>query len=194
MKKPSSVALFAFLALFGAGCASIPPPYKPTTAGRLNNAEHDGILEICLDTETPVIAIGDPILLIVTIRNVGPDRVRLPNQPTVLISWIYPDGLRDNFLKELREEERLEHNQIVCLEPGQQISQRVAVRTYYFDRPGVAEFRALLHTGRNTNPDIGPIWMGHLQSNSFGVRIERAKKKLSDFHIVNDDAPDRPDA
>ncbi|MBU1909092.1 MAG: hypothetical protein KJ726_03505 [Verrucomicrobia bacterium] len=186
---------FLFLALFGAGCASMPAPYKPATEGRINNAERDVALEIRLDTETPVIAIGDPIFLIVTIRNVGPNRVWLPQQPTVLISWIYPDGIHDNFLKELREEERLAPHQLVCLEPNQQISQRVEVRTYYFDRLGVTEFRALLHTGRNTNPDTGPTWMGRLQSNSFGVRIERrTKKKMSDFRIVNGDAPDQPDA
>lgn len=194
MKKAFRIAAFLLLALFGAGCASMPVPYKPATAGRMNNAEGDGALEIILDTETPVISIGDPIILTVTIRNVCPGRVWLPRQPTVLISWIYPDGVRDNFLKELREEERLELHQLVCLEPGQQISQRVEVRTYYFDRPGVTEFRALLHAARNTNPDTGPTWMGRLQSNSFGVLVERVKKKTRDFRIVNGETPDRPDA
>ncbi len=164
-------------ALFGAGCASIPTAYKPATPGRLDNAERNSMLELVLDTETPVIAIGEPILLNVTIRNVGPNRVWLPRQPTVLVSWIYPNGVHDNFLKELREEERLERHQLACLEPGQQISQRVEIRTYYFDRPGVTEFRALLHAGRNTNPDTETTWAGRLHSNSFGVQVERGEKE-----------------
>ena len=183
MKISPQVSVVLLLALLGAGCASMPAPYKPKTSGRLDNAERDAVLEIVLDTETPVIAVGDPILLNVTIRNVGPDRVWLPRQPTVHISWIYPNGVNDNFLKELREEEYLDRHQLVCFEPGQHMSQRVEVRTWYFDRLGVTEFRALLHVGRNTNPNAEPIWTGQLQSNSFGVLVERAKKK--DFRFRN---------
>ena len=173
------------LPLLGAGCASMPQAYKPVTPGRLENSERSNGLEINLESETPVIAIGEPILLNITIRNVSPECVWLPRQPTVLVSWIYPNGIHDNFLKELRQEERLERHQLACLEPGQQISQRVEVRTYYFDRPGVTEFRALLHAGRNTNPHTESTWAGRLHSNSFGVQVERPAKKAKGFRVVN---------
>ncbi|HOW96987.1 MAG TPA: hypothetical protein P5567_11780 [Kiritimatiellia bacterium] len=172
----------------------MPERYKPATQGRLDNAEQDPALEIALKADTPVISIGEPLYLDVAIRNVSEERVWLPRQPTVLVSWIYPNGVHDNFLKEIREEEHLERSELVCLEPGQQIAQRVEIRTYYFDRPGITEFRARLYGARNTNPKTAETWTGRLQSNSFGVMVERAKKKMSDYRIVTGACPDGPGA
>lgn len=192
MHTTYKVLLLAVAAALGTGCASMPERYKPDTQGRIDNAEKDAALEILLKTDTAVVAIGEPLYLDVAIRNVSDERVWLPREPTVLVSWIYPNGVHDNFLKEIREENHLERGQLVCLEPGQQISQRVEIRTYYFDRPGITEFRARLYGARNTNPRTEPTWTGRLQSNSYGVMVERAKKKTPEYRIVTDAAGDRP--
>ncbi|MBP7829516.1 MAG: hypothetical protein KA248_06325 [Kiritimatiellae bacterium] len=162
----------------------MPERYKPATQGRLDNAENDPAIRVALKTDTPVIAIGEPLYLDLAIRNVGRERVWLPREPTVLVSWIYPNGVHDNFLKEIRDEEHFERGELVCLEPGQQIAQRVEIRTYYFDRPGITEFRARLYGIRNTNPKTEATWTGRLESNSFGVMVERAKKKMSEYRVV----------
>ena len=187
-------AVILAASLMGSGCASMPERYKPATQGRLDNAEEDPALVVMLKADTPAISIGEPLHLDVAIRNVSNERVWLPCEPTVLVSWIYPNGIHDNFLKEIRNEDHFDRGELVCLEPGQQIAQRVEIRTYYFDRPGITEFRARLYGTRNTNPKTDATWTGRLQSNSFGVMVERAKKKMSDYRIVTDTAGDRPGA
>lgn len=167
------IGITTVVVLWLVGCASVEPPYKPTTAGIVGSGDADPALQVTLEALTPSVEIGEPIVLRVTIRNISQQRVWLPGQPTVLITWIYPSGLNDSFFKDFQDEISLEPHQIICLNPGQQISQRVEVRTYYFDRPGIVEFRALLHVGHNINPATLQTWTGRLRSNAYGVIVTR---------------------
>ena len=177
MKFGSPLAIVMLLAAgWLAGCGTIQPRYKPKLPGDLRNEQPDSLLAVTLETTTPKVRIGEEIFLTVRIRNIGDHGVWLPSQPIVLLSWIYPDGVRNNFLPNLPEEQYFERPNAIWLAPGEQIKQRVPVRTYYFMRAGITEFRALLHVGRNTNPDLSPCWRGELQSNAYGIIVEKGDR------------------
>lgn len=180
MKKPGHsvgvAVLAAALAFAAAGCATTPKPYVPVTLGSLDDPETDGQLEVWISTSQEAAFIGDPIFFTVTIRNTGTRAVWVPRNPDLLMTWIYPNGRRDNMLREFSRDQHYSASEAVLLRAGQQMTKSVAVKTYYFPRTGITEFRAVLHAGRNTNSELSPFWQGELQSNAYGIMVRSAKK------------------
>lgn len=168
--------LTAALAFAAAGCATAPKTYVPVTVGSLDDPETDGQLEVWISTSQESAFIGDPIFFTVTIRNAGTRAVWVPRNPDLLMTWIYPNGRRDNMLREFSRDQHYSTSEAVLLRAGQQMTKSVAVKTYYFPKTGITEFRAVLHAGRNTNPDLSPFWQGELQSNAYGIMVRSAKK------------------
>jgi hypothetical protein len=175
-----AIRIFATWVLAGillAGCAEMPGPYVPARVGAIRDTITSGNLEVLIDTDDREALIGQPILFRVTIRNSGQQALWVPKDPDLLFTWIYPDGRRDNFLREFETERFYDQDDAVLLKPGFQINKYVQIKTYYFERAGITEFRALLHAGRNTNPALTPFWHGEVMSNGYGVLVLDSKKK-----------------
>ena len=162
--------------LLVAGCSTIPNRYIPNSVGSLNDADDSNILRISIDSESPELAIGEPIVFQVNIKNISKFPLWMPREPALFFTWIYPDGRHDSFVYEPQRDQFYTREDSVCLRPGQQVTKTVSIRTYYFERKGITEFRAFMRAGRNTNPALMPFWNGELASNSYGVMLGVKKK------------------
>jgi hypothetical protein len=170
------LGLLLAVSLLLAGCATVPSRYIPNAVGSLNDADDSNILRISIDPENPEPSIGEPIVFQVSIKNISHLPLWVPRDPAIFFTWIYPDGRHDSFVYEPQREQFYTREDSVCLRPGQQFTKAVSIRTYYFERKGITEFRAYLRAGRNTNPKLMPFWNGELASNSYGVMLGVKKK------------------
>ena len=172
MKKTIPWILAASLALT-TGCASIPESYKPQVVGMIPNGMRDSSLQIFIEPNRDVAAIGDKLLFQVKLMNVGESPILLPRQPDVLFTWIYPDGRRDNFLLDDPAPRFYQESEVHEVLPGESLVMRVPIETYYFKRYGVTEFRAVARIPRSTNPNHNTLWYGKAVSNAYGVLIQK---------------------
>lgn len=157
----------ACLAVF-AGCGTVHEAYKPDHLGNLADNETNSGIEVTLSPDKYRARIGDPVTFQVVIRNVGDTALWFPADPDLLLTWVYPDGKRDNLIRGDRREAVAGE---VLLSPGQERIEHSVVTTYYFDRGGIHEFRAIV------TADAGPVgkkptWHGRAVSNGFGVYFE----------------------
>lgn len=165
---------FSFLlavSLLLAGCSTIPNRYIPNAVGSLNDADDSNILRVSITSENPELSIGEPIVFRVSIKNVSKLPLWVPRNPDFFFTWIYPDGRHDSFVYEPQRDQFYTQEDAIYLRPGQQFTKSVSIRTYYFERKGITEFRAYLRAGRNTNPALMPFWNGELASNSYGINL-----------------------
>jgi hypothetical protein len=170
------LSLLLGVSLLLAGCSTIPDRYIPKEVGSLNDADDSNILRVSIESENPDLAIGEPIVFQVSIKNISKLPLWVPRDPEFFFTWIYPDGRHDSFVYEPQRDQFYTREDSVCLRPGQQFTKTVSIRTYYFERKGITEFRAFLRAGRNTNPALMPFWNGELASNSYGVNLGSKKK------------------
>lgn len=177
MRAWRTCAFLAGAAFLLAGCAEVARPYVPARIGAIHDTVSSGAIEVSIDTDDRQALIGQPIMFRVTIRNTSQQALWVPRDPDLLFTWIYPDGRRDNFLREFADERFYHEGEAVLLKPGFQMTKFVQIKTYYFERSGITEFRALLHAGRNTNPALNPFWYGEAMSNGYGVLVLDSKKK-----------------
>jgi hypothetical protein len=160
-----SVAILMGLLL--AGCASFGPrsmEYKPQCVGSLADGSATESVAVELRPDHPTIHRGQELGFSIAIRNIGRDAIVLPSQPDILLMWVYPNGRRDNFIGDSMPRTA---SDVVKLEPGQQMVQRSTLKTYYFARAGITEFRAIVSAAGF--PDG---WTGRVVSNGFGVMVQ----------------------
>ena len=190
-------SLLLAISLFLAGCTTVPNRYIPNAVGSLNDADNtNNILRASIELANPESFIGEPIVFKVVIKNISEMPLWLPRDPEFFFVWIYPDGRRDSFVYEPQRDQFYSRADAVCLRPGQQIMKSVAIRTSYFQRNGITEFRAYLRTGRNTNPELSPFWDGELASNSYGVMVlgARTGSGMPDTLTKRNDIPLTPES
>jgi hypothetical protein len=162
IKTRNMIATLAAVVL--AGCASIPAPYQPMQAGNLNDGSGAGSIAVVLNADRDTIRRGDTLRFSVAIQNVGTQPVVLPRDPDTQLTWVYPDGRRDNLIKDSAAPA---NSELVRLEPGQQLTHKSTIPTYYFHRSGITEFRAIVSAA-----GTGNTWNGRAVSNGFGVMVE----------------------
>lgn len=147
------------------GCASFEPPaYRPLHSGNLGDAEADGAISVTLTPDRETIRRGEVLGFAVAIRNVSQQPVLLPGEPEMMLTWIYPDGRHDN---QINGEPSPASTAAVRLAPGESLVRRSALKTYYFQRGGITEFRAIVSAA---GPAEG--WSGRTSSNGYGVMVE----------------------
>lgn len=161
--------LLVALILAAAGCSTIHPTaqndYYPTRPGNLADGETSGDISVALNASNDHVQRGGDLLLSVAIRNIGPNPVIFTQEPDTRLVWIYPDGKRDNMIGPIAEVGDLAGAR---LEPGQEIVRQSVVKTYYFNRKGITEFRAIVSAAGASEKG----WTGRAISNGLGVRIE----------------------
>jgi hypothetical protein len=150
------------------GCGTVQTAYKPDHLGNLSDDETDQGIQITLSPDKYRARIGEPVTFKLIIRNVSDRPVWFPGDPDLLLTWVYPDGRRDNLI---RGERSATARTAILLKPGQEQIEHSVVTTYYFDRAGIHEFRAIVTADANTAS--GRIdWQGRAVSNGFGVFFE----------------------
>jgi hypothetical protein len=184
-----SFAAAAAALLLSAGCGTIQQPYIPSTVGVIATEQSQGPIEVQIVSSQDTVTLGDPIYFTVIIRNTGERPLWLPRNPHVMLTWVYPNGRRDNFLREFAPEGYFSKQDSVLLHPGQQMLRTIAVKTYYFPHAGITEFRAVVHSPLNTNSELQPFWSGQAESNAFGVKVLAPKKKKGSYQASGSIVP-----
>ncbi len=175
----SACAFFFWLA----GCASLPEVYVPERIGRISGESEAGrtpeSLVLTITADQHEVLPGDPVVFRVRIVNRSDGILWIPRNPDVLFLWIYPDGNRDNHVRDVPEEKYYRHAEMVRLEPGWSHATETQIRTDFFPRTGIVEFRAVLILPHNTNPLIAAFPEGRFYSNRYGVYVGRSRRSLS---------------
>jgi hypothetical protein len=180
------------VSLLLAGCSTVPNRYIPNAVGSLNDADDSNILRISITSESPELSIGEPVVFRVNVKNISTMPLWVPRDPEFFFTWIYPDGRHDSFVYEPQRDQFYTKEDSVCLRPGQQFVKSISIRTYYFERKGITEFRAYLRMGRNTNPALMPFWNGELASNSYGINLGAKKKTCTPGSLTKNTCPPSP--
>lgn len=152
---------------FLTGCGTVQQAYKPDHLGDLSDDEIGQGIQVTLVPDKYRARIGEPVTFKVVIRNVGDQPVWIPGDPDLLLTWVYPDGRRDNLIRGMPSSAP---KSAVLLKPGQERVEHSVVTTYYFSRAGIHEFRAILTA--DAAPKTQPGWTGRAISNGFGVFFE----------------------
>ncbi len=150
------------------GCGSVRQAYKPNQLGNLADHRDASGIEVTLSPDKYRARIGDPVTFKVTIRNVGTDPILFPADPDLLLTWVYPDGKRDNLVRG----DRKSAPKYFVLAPGEEHVAHSVVTTYYFDRGGIHEFRAIVRGDQLAMNTERPAWQGRAVSNGFGVLFD----------------------
>ena len=174
MPKTSIFILAAGVALT-TGCASVPEAYKPTVVGMIHHGMHEGNLQITIEPDRDEAAVGDRLMFRVILTNTGGAPFLIPRRPNVLFTWVYPDGRRDNFVIDDPAPRFYQASELHEVSPGESFVMRVPIETYYFNRYGVTEFRAVARIPRSTNPAHDALWHGEAMSNAYGVLIKKKR-------------------
>lgn len=153
---------------FLVGCGSVSQAYKPNQLGNLADNRDGSGIEVNLSPDKYRARIGDPVTFKVTIRNIGSETILFPADPDMLLTWVYPDGKRDNLIRG----ERRTAPKMLALAPGDEHVAHSVVTTYYFDRGGIHEFRAIVSGEQLVMNADRPTWQGRAVSNGFGVLFE----------------------
>ncbi len=165
------LAAAAVAAAFGlAGCA-VPAVYRPTDPGARYDAPHREPYRVEIAPATSRVILGEPVVFRVRVVNGAESPVWIPRDPAVVLTWIYPSGVRDNLVKDLPAAVHFGPGESLQLGPGESIERMVRVRTDAFPRPGLVEFRAVVSIPRNTNPELDPFPGGRFVSNAYGVQV-----------------------
>jgi hypothetical protein len=154
------------------GCTTVPETYKPTTLGPCKSALADRGLEMRIEARSRDAEKGQPIVFDITYTNVGVDPFLLPDNPEVLFVWTYANGKRDNYMVDRPISKFYSEDDVLTLAPGETLKRKFAVKTYYFKRMGITEFRAILQGVPNSNPNLDGVWLGHAISNAYGVMVD----------------------
>jgi len=162
------VALSTATVTLLSGCGTVKEAYKPAHLGNLADNDSDSGIQVTLSPDKYRARIGDPVTFQVVIRNVGDQAVWFPADPDLLLTWVYPDGKRDNLIRGDKASGKAD---MVLLAPGQERVEHSVVTTYYFDHGGIHEFRAIV-TADALPAARQAQWTGRIVSNGFGVMFE----------------------
>ena len=164
--KLTAIAVLTIASL--TGCGTMEVPYKPAQVGNLRDSQVIGDLEITLQPDRSVARIGDTVSFVVKIKNVGIRSVRVPAEPDIFLTWVYPDGKRDNFIDDPAAK-RIDASSTVVLDPGDVLTLHSDVATYYFNDKGITEFRAMVSMDTPDLAGYRPAMHADIPSNGYGI-------------------------
>ena len=153
------------------GCGTVQGAYKPQSMGLLADSGPVNGIEVTLVPDKATARIGDVVTFSVKIKNVGTQTVWIPREPDILLTWIYPDGKRDNFVNDYASTASTAVD-LLAMAPGQEKVFSSAITTYYFNRGGITEFRAKVNMTGRTAQATTASWNHEIASNGFGVMFE----------------------
>ena len=158
-------------------CSTVPDPYIPSRVGAFHAEQSKNDLAVEIQLEQSRALLGDPLSFKVMIKNTGSRAYWIPKRPNLLFYWIYPNGIRDNYVIEFPKEKYYSSSEAVLLKPGEQMVVIERIETFYFPKDGITEFKAMFQSAHNTNAQLTPFWQGTIFSNNFGVMLEKPVRK-----------------
>ena len=171
-----SMKLVAGILVLGAalltGCATVEDKYIPAKMGNLEDSQASGGIRISLVPDHFKAKIGDLLTFSIVLKNESEEPIWIPKQPDFLLTWVYPDGKRDNVIRNPETNKMYTKVNAILLQPGQEKVYRSAVTTYYFNREGITEFRALVSVDKPASKELKPFWNGYAESNGYGVYLK----------------------
>jgi len=154
-----------------AGFLYQPAGKLPAQPGPNLPPEGEDGLEVVIRPLSQTVRLGQPIRFDILIYNRNGYPVTLPRNPRIELVWIYPNGRRDSTVHEVTSARFFTRRDVIELPPGHALRATVSVPSYYFPEPGITEFRAVLQTAENLNPQITNYWSGRCYSNSYGILV-----------------------
>jgi len=164
-------------------CTTLPEEYIPTTVGPVSDPKPVNGLEVRLVPKLDHVIRGEPLFFNVIIRNVGQIPFWIPRKPHVVLIWTYPNGQRDNMMTEFPDHRFYDTANAIRLSPGEIMTTRLKVDTYYFPKPGVTEFHAVYYVSPDDTAGCQPFWHGRAPSNAYGVLVESPDRSASRSRI-----------
>lgn len=150
------------------GCGTVQQAYKPAHLGNLADQRAESGIEVTISPDKYRARIGEPVAFKIIIRNVSSDSILFPADPDLLLTWVYPDGRRDNLIRG----DRKSAESFILLAPGEEHIAYSVVTTYYFDRGGIHEFRAIVRGEALAMKKDRSSWQGRAVSNGYGLLFE----------------------
>jgi len=172
-----SFALACGLCLFTVGCTSLPNTI-PQTVGAVGEAEIVNGLKVAILPQDTHIVLGDNVIFDVKISNTSDTALWVPRQPFIIMVWTYPNGQRDNVLRDPPSPNHFNNTSAILLAPGESVVVRKTIKTHYFPFAGITEFHAICCAIPNTNPELHNFWKGEAVSNGYGVQVQKQRTNL----------------
>ena len=154
------------------GCATVDKAYIPSKMGNLEDSQASGGIRMSLVPDHYQAKIGDLLTFSIVLKNVSDAPIWIPKQPDFLLTWVYPDGKRDNIIRNPETNQTYTKANAILLQPGQEKTYRSVITTYYFNRAGITEFRALVSVDKPASKELSPFWNGYAESNGYGVYLK----------------------
>jgi len=164
-------ASFACIVPLLAGCVSPSPNFERVALGPNDPPAPQPPFEVTLEALTPQVRRGEPVRLVVKIRNISDSSAKILARPIVAFAWTYPNGHRDNTMQFMPDTVGFQESDLQTLNPGEELLIQREISTRYFPTTGPTVFRAILYIPTNTNPGVGTIPSGRWRSNAFGVAV-----------------------
>lgn len=155
------------------GCSTVPDPYIPSTLGSFRDPIPMRGLELVIVPHQRIIPFRQDITFDVFVQNRGQEAKWIPREPYFVFYWIYPTGMRDNYVIETHPTRWFTERDAILLPPGHRMRFTETIPTHYFPRPGIMEFRAVCIIPGNSNQELQPFMTGRLSSNTYGVEFVR---------------------
>ncbi|MFH0909632.1 MAG: hypothetical protein V1929_12800 [bacterium] len=168
----ATVGLLALGTALLTSCATVEKAYIPKKMGNLEDSQASGGIRMSLVPDHYQAKIGDLLTFSIVLKNVSTEPIWIPKEPEFLLTWVYPDGKRDNMIRDLETNKTYTRANAVLLQPGQEKIYRSVITTYYFNRQGITEFRALVSVDKPASSDLNPFWNGYAESNGYGVYLK----------------------
>ncbi len=164
-------ARFACIVPLLAGCMSPNSERERAALGPSDFPSSQPPFNVTLEALTPQVRWGEPVRLVVKVRNISDVPAKIPVRPIIAYAWTYPNGQRDNTLQPMPDAVRFQESDLQTLNPGEELLTQQEISTRYFPSTGPTVFRAILHIPTNTNSGIGSVPSGRWRSNAFGIAV-----------------------
>jgi hypothetical protein len=158
--------------LLSVSCTTAPKNvYIPRQLGSVAKADANPDADLEIKPSRMEIRHGDPIEFEVVLVNSSTNDYWVPKNLSPTFVWSFSDGRRDGQLPSPSIPREYDRQELALLKPGEKLSMTKTIKTNFFTRGGLVEFRAILQIPENTNPSIGPVFDGKLSSNGYGVML-----------------------
>ena len=102
------------------GCATVEDKYIPAKMGNLEDSQASGGIRMSLVPDHYQAKIGDLLTFSIVLKNVSEEPIWIPKHPDFRLTWVYPDGKRDNVIRNEETNRTYTKANAILLHPGQE--------------------------------------------------------------------------
>lgn len=175
----------AILGLTSVGCSTTSSDFGnarlplPNHVGSLHDAEIVDGIQVILSGPSHEVVRGEPLAIILNVKNHSRDIKILPNPVQVLLTCVYPDGTRSYSVPVGEDVGRQLAN--ARLAPGEVKTTKAWFESDRFTQTGLIEVRALVSFSDPKRKPAPHQWTGRALSNGYGVRFAESDPAQTDL-------------